>query len=89
MKKIFSVNCTTCVNSESVFSSANYSEALRYFECEKERLSLNTPADTSGWGDNDKAWLNVYFIELIDTMIDEEGYVIDMITLTSTNYYYI
>jgi len=89
MNKMFSVNYTTRNGSSSVFSSSSYSEALRYFECEKEKLSLNTPADISGWGDSDKAWASVYFVELIEYVAAEDGDIVNIISLASTNYYYI
>ncbi|WP_304953018.1 hypothetical protein [uncultured Alistipes sp.] len=90
MKTIYTVNYTNKVESHSIspeFSSE--AEARAFFEKEKEKLAVNTPADITGWQDHDQAWSRVYQLELTKTTIDEEdGYIEDMVALDSTQYYY-
>ncbi len=89
MKTIYTINAT--MKSESnpispIFNSE--AEARTFFEQEKEKLAANTPADITGWQDNDQAWADVYQLELTKTTIDEDGDVEDIETLESTDYYY-
>ena len=89
MKTIYTVNSTRKTESTSI--SPNFTseaEARAFFEEEKRRLAVNTPADTTGWSDNDQAWGDVYFLELVKTTIDEDGDVEKMETLAETDYYF-
>lgn len=90
MKTIYTINYTTRVESNPIkdaFSSID--EARAFFESEKKKLSENTPADTTGWKDNDQAWGSVYLLELVKTIIDDDGDIEDMVEIDSTDYYYI
>lgn len=89
MKTIYTVNYTTHVDSNPIKDAFNsIDEARAFFENEKEKLSANTPADTTGWQDNDQAWGDVYMLELTETTIDDDGDIEDMVALDSTDYYY-
>lgn len=89
MKTIYTINYTTRVESHPMrdaFGSIN--EARAFFESEKEKLSANTLADTTGWEDSDQAWGDVYLLELVETTIDDDGDIEDMVEIDSTDYYY-
>lgn len=89
MKTIYTVNYTDNVESHPISPEfTTEAEARAFFEQEKEKLSVNTPADTTGWTDTDQAWSQVYFVELVKITIDDEGDMENMETLAATEYYY-
>ena len=89
MKTIYSVQVTTKCESNSIFTSDNETEARAFFDNEAQKLSANTPADVTGWSDEDRAWSDVYFIELIKATVDDDNYPLDCETLASTDYFYL
>lgn len=56
----------------------------------KEYLSAFEPADISEWGDSDEAWRDVYCVELVKMVVDDENndYIIDGDQIDATPYYY-
>lgn len=90
MKTIFSVNEAGYTESVSVFSSENEAEARDFFNKKKEYLSAFEPADISEWGDSDEAWRDVYCVELVKMVVDDENndYIIDGDQIDATPYYY-
>lgn len=89
MKTIYSVQMTMKCESNSIFTSDNETEARKFFDNEAQKLSANTPADVTGWSDGDRAWSDVYFVELIKTTVDDDDYLLDCDTLASTDYFYL
>lgn len=61
-----------------------------FFNKKKEYLSAFEPADISEWGDSDEAWWDVYCVELVKMVIDDENndYIIDGDQIDATPYYY-
>lgn len=90
MKTIFSVNEAGYTESVSVFSSEKEVEARDFFNKKKEYLSAFEPADISEWGDSDEAWRDVYCVELVKMVVDDENndYIIDGDQIDVTPYYY-
>ena len=90
MKTLFTVNEAGSTDSVSVFSSENEVEARDFFNKKKEYLSAFEPADISEWGDSDEAWLDVYCVELVKMVVDDEnnGYIMDGDQIDVTPYYY-
>lgn len=90
MKTIFSVNEAGYTESVSVFSSENEAEARDFFNKKKEYLSAFEPADISEWGDSDEAWRDVYCVELVKMVVDDENndYIIYGDQIDATPYYY-
>lgn len=90
MKTLFTVNEAGYTESVSVFSSENEAEARDFFNKKKEYLSAFEPADISEWGDSDEAWRDVYCVELVKMVVDDENndYIIDGDQIDATPYYY-
>lgn len=89
MKTIYTVNYTDNVESHPISPEfTTESEARSFFEQKKEKLATTTPADTTGWQDHDRAWSQVYQLELTKTTFDEDGDVEDIEALETTEYYY-
>lgn len=89
MKTIYTVNLTTKTESNPISPEfASEAEARGFFEQEKEKLARTTPADITGWQDNDQAWSQVYFLELVKITIDDDGNAEDIEALEPTDYYY-
>ena len=89
MKTIYSVQITMKCESNSIFTSDNETEARAFFDNEAQKLSANTPADVTGWSDEDRAWSDVYCLELVITTVDDDDYPIDRETLAYTDYFYL
>ena len=89
MKTIYSVQMTMKCEINSIFTSDNETEARKFFENEAQKLSAITPADVTGWGDEDRAWSDVYCLELSRTTVDDDDYPLDCETLASTDYFYL
>lgn len=89
MKKNYGVFYTNNVESKAVFTTENETVAREFFEKEKRTLSTNTSVDVSVWDDNDQAWQYVYFVELIEMDIDDEGEIFDVERVDRTEYYYL
>lgn len=53
-------------------------------------MSAFEPADISEWGDSDEAWRDVYYVELVKMVVDDENndYIIDGDQIDATPYYY-
>lgn len=90
MKTLFTVNEAGYTESVSVFSSGNEAEARDFFNKKKEYLSAFEPADISEWGDSDEACRDVYCVELVKMVVDDENndYIIDGDQIDVTPYYY-
>ena len=89
MKTNYSVQMTMKCESNSIFTSDNETEARKFFDNEAQKLSANAPADVTGWSDEDRAWGDVYFVELIKTTWDNDDYPLDCETLAYTDYFYL
>jgi hypothetical protein len=90
MKTLFTVNEAGYTDSVSFFSSENEAEARDFFNKKKEYLSAFEPADISEWGDSDEACRDVYCVELVKMVVDDENndYIIDGDQIDATPYYY-
>ena len=89
MKTIYLVQVTTKCDSNSIFTSDNETEARAFFDKEAQKLSANTPADVTGWSDDDRAWGEFYFVELIKSTWDDDDCLLDCETLKNTDYFYL
>lgn len=89
MKIIYSVLSTQKCDSFSLADFDNENDAREFFGNELKKCGK--PADISGWRYHDKAWSDVYFIELVKLTIDDEDddYLVDSETLSKSDYYWI
>ena len=66
-------------------NEAGYTDSVSVFSSENE-----AKADISEWGDSDEAWRDVYCVELVKMVVDDENndYIIDGDQIDATPYYY-
>lgn len=72
-------------DSSTVYESEDETSARARYE--QEVKSAGDPVDVTGWGDNDRGWSSLYHIELVKTTYDEDGDVVDMIDIESSDYF--
>lgn len=72
-------DCSTLYESEDEASTR-----ARY---EQEVKSAGESVDVTGWGDSDQGWSSLYHIELVKVTYDEDGDIIDMIDIESSDYF--
>lgn len=87
-RTIYRVQYTRHCEASPILETSDREAAEAEFAKQHDDYARNTPADTSGWGDSDQAWSNVFYIELIRIVLDEDGDIVDEETLAETPYYY-
>ena len=70
-------------DSSSVFESEDETAARERYE--KEVKSAGEPVDVTGWSDDDQGWKDLYHIELVKITYDEDGDIIDMVDIESSD----
>lgn len=88
VKSTYSVQYAMRANSSPIMETADETSAKAEFAKQRDQLASNTPADVSGWTDEDQAWRDVYCIRLLRIDFDESGEVVDMETIDETPYYF-
>lgn len=89
VRSTYRVQYSTQIESSIIIETTDEAVAKAEFAKYRDQLAQNTPADISGWKEANQAWNNVFFAELVRVDSDETGYIIDMVTLDETEYYYI
>lgn len=84
----YCVQHTMIANSSLILEASDEGAAKAEFAKQRDQLASNTPADVSGWTDEDQAWRDVYRVELLRIDFDESGDVADMMTIDATPYYF-
>lgn len=72
-------------DSSTVYESEDEASARARYE--QEVKSAGEPVDVANWGDNDQGWSSLYHIELVKVTYDEDGDIIDMIDIESSDYF--
>ncbi len=72
-------------DSSTVYESEDEASARARYE--QEVKSAGESVDVTGWGDSDQGWSSLYHIELVKTTYDEDGDIIDMIDIESSDYF--
>lgn len=89
MKTIYQVRNNWRANESTIFESESREETETFFNKEAQRLAQDTPADITGWYDNNLAWGTVFCLEFEKIIIDDDGEIVDYETLATTDYYYV
>ena len=74
-------------NGDSLTLYESEDEASARDRYEQEVKPAGEPVDVTGWGDCDQGWSSLYHIELVKVTYDEDGDIIDMIDIESSDYF--
>lgn len=88
-KALFVLQYTMHADASTILETSSETEARAAYESEVAKLKDVEPADTGEWTDYDQAWSDVYQIELVKYVMNEDDEVEDVETLEISDYYYL
>lgn len=88
VESTYCVQHTMIADSSLIMETTDEESAKAEFAKQCDQLASNTPADVSGWTDEDQAWRDVYRVELLRIDFDASGDVADIVTIDATPYYF-